>query len=132
MINCKVETPWAELAVRKIHDDGGTAFWLAADVTRQDEAEMLVDETVDRLGGLDILVNNAGIWERSPIDEMSNREWTGMLDVNLTGPFHIVRAAVPAMKEAATGSIINISSTAGQRGGGARRSTATTPPPRAA
>src|SRR5262249_19253812 len=69
-----------------------------------------------RFGGIDILVNNAGIWRSSPIEEMSDGEWAEMLGVNLTGAFHCTRAAVPAMKEAHSGRIISIPSTAGQRG----------------
>lgn len=115
-VNCHVETPWAELVARTIRDGGGDAFALAADVSVRSEAEMLVDETVDRFGGIDIVVNNAGIWKRAPIDEMSDGEWGEMLAVNLTGTFHVVRAAVPAMKAAGSGRIVNIASTAGQRG----------------
>ena len=77
---------------------------------------MLIDETIAKLGGIDILVNNAGIWGKSPVDEMSDAEWADMLAINLTGTFHCIRAAVPPMKEARSGRIINIASTAGQRG----------------
>jgi 3-oxoacyl-[acyl-carrier protein] reductase len=115
-VNYRVERPCADLVVQKIQEGGGEAFALAADVCRRDEAEMLVDEAIDRFGRLDIVVNNAGIWKGSPIDEMSNGEWTEMLSVNLTGTFNVIRAAVPAMKEQGFGRIINISSTAGQRG----------------
>jgi len=111
-----VERPWAELVVQRIVEAGGEAFALEADVTRSEDMEMLVDETVDRYGKLDILVNNAGIWKESPIDEMSDGEWHEMLGVNLTGSFHAIRAAVPAMKENGFGRIVNVSSTAGQRG----------------
>jgi 3-oxoacyl-[acyl-carrier protein] reductase len=115
-VNCKVETPWAELVAGKIQEAGGESFALAADVARREEAEMLVDETVDRFGGLDILVNNAGIWRGVPIDEMSDGEWEEMIGVNLTGTFHVTRAAVPTMKQQGRGSIVHVSSTAGQRG----------------
>jgi len=114
-VNYQLERPHAELLVRRIEEAGGTAFALAADVTRADEAEMLVDETASRYGGLDIVVNNAGIWRGSPIDELSDGEWAEMIGVNLTGTFHVIRAAVPHLKQGG-GRIINISSTAGQRG----------------
>jgi len=115
-VNYRVERPWAELLVRSIEEQGGKAFALAADVAVREEAEMMVEETVDRFGGLDILVNNAGIWKGSPIEEMSDGEWNEMLGVNLSGTFHMIRAAVPHMKAAGSGRIINVSSTAGQRG----------------
>ena len=76
----------------------------------------MVDETVSRFGGIDILVNNAGSWKGAPIDEMSDNDWSEMLEINLTGTFHCIRAAVPSMKAAGFGRIVNVSSTAGQRG----------------
>jgi len=114
-VNYQLERPHAELLVQRIEEAGGKAFSLAADVARPEEAEMLVDETVDRFGSLDIVVNNAGIWRGSPIEEISNGEWEEMLGVNLSGTFHVLRAAVPHLKQS-SGRIINISSTAGQRG----------------
>jgi len=115
-VNYRVEAPSANLLVEEIEAAGGEAFALAADVANRAEAEMLVDETVSRLGRIDILVNNAGIWGSSPIEEMSDQEWSEMVGINLTGTFHCIRAAVPVMKEARSGRIINIASTAGQRG----------------
>ena len=114
-VNYHLERPHAELLVQRIEEAGGTAFCLAADVARPDEAEMMVDETVARYGSLEIVVNNAGIWRGSPIEEISDGEWSEMIGVNLTGTFHILRAAVPSLKRSG-GRIINISSTAGQRG----------------
>ena len=115
-INYRVERPWAELLEQRIVEAGGEAFSLAADVAVREEAEMMVDETVDRYGRLDILVNNAGIWKGGPIEEISDGEWNEMLGVNLTGTFNMVRAAVPYMKSSGGGRIVNVSSTAGQRG----------------
>ena len=115
-VNYRVESPSANLLVEEIESAGGEAFALAADVTKREEAEMLVDETVARFGSIDILVNNAGIWKSSPIEEMSDGEWEEMIGVNLRGTFNCIRAAVPPMKEARSGRIVNISSTAGQRG----------------
>jgi 3-oxoacyl-[acyl-carrier protein] reductase len=115
-VNYRVESPSAALVVQRIEEAGGEAFCLSADVSRKAEAEMMVDETVARFGGIDVLVNNAGIWKGAAIDEMSDGDWSEMLDVNLTGTFHCIRAAVPAMKSAGAGRIVNVSSTAGQRG----------------
>jgi 3-oxoacyl-[acyl-carrier protein] reductase len=115
-VNYRVESPSASLLVDEIEAAGGEAFALSADVAQRADAEMLVDETVARFGAIDILVNNAGIWKGAPVEEISDNEWAEMLGINLTGSFHCVRAAVPAMKEARSGRIVNISSTAGQRG----------------
>ncbi|HXV77070.1 MAG TPA: 3-oxoacyl-ACP reductase family protein, partial [Candidatus Polarisedimenticolaceae bacterium] len=115
-VNYRVERPWAELLVQRIEERGGQAFCLAADVSRPDEANMMVDETVDRFGRLDVLVNNAGVWRGDPVEEISDNEWHETVAINLTGTFHMIRSAVPYMKSSGGGRIINISSTAGQRG----------------
>jgi 3-oxoacyl-[acyl-carrier protein] reductase len=115
-VNYHVERPWAELLVQRIEENGGRAYSLAADVSIPEEANMMVDETVDQFGRLDILVNCAGIWKSDPVEEISDREWNEMVGVNLTGTFNMIRSAVPYMKSSGGGRIINISSTAGQRG----------------
>ncbi len=65
---------------------------------------------------IDVLVNNAGIWERGAADRMSEREWIRTIDINLNGTFRLCRLILPIMKKQRSGKIINISSTAGQRG----------------
>jgi 3-oxoacyl-[acyl-carrier protein] reductase len=114
-VNYRVEKPSADETVARIRAAGGEAFPVSADVARPDEAEMLVAEAVSRLGGLDVLVNNAGIWKGGSVEEISDAEWTEMIGVNLSGTFHVIRAAVPHMKQTG-GRIVNVSSTAGQRG----------------
>jgi 3-oxoacyl-[acyl-carrier protein] reductase len=115
-VNYRVETPRADELVKRIRAGGGEAYALSADVSRREEAEMMVEDAVTRFGRLDILVNNAGIWKGVPIEEMSDLEWNEMLGVNLTGCLHMIRACVPHLRAAGAGRIINISSTAGQRG----------------
>jgi 3-oxoacyl-[acyl-carrier protein] reductase len=105
----------AEAVCRSIHEEGGATRSLGGDLSRRDEAELLVEEATSGLGRLDILVNNAGIWKGAPIEEMSDQEWREMLEVNLTGCFHVTRAAVAALRQS-RGSVVNVSSTAGQRG----------------
>ena len=114
-VNYRLERPSAELLVQRIQEAGGEAFCLAADVAEREEAEMMVDETLDRYGRIDILINNAGIWKGVPVEEISNGEWQEMIGINLGGTFNVIRAAVPPMK-ATGGRIVNVSSTAGQRG----------------
>ncbi|HKQ62559.1 MAG TPA: 3-oxoacyl-ACP reductase family protein [Candidatus Polarisedimenticolaceae bacterium] len=115
-VNYRVERPWAELVAQRIVESGGEAFACGADVAIADEAEMLVDETVDRFGRLDVLVANAGIWRGAPVEEISDGEWNEMLSINLSGVFHVIRAAVPHLRNGGGGRIITLSSTAGQRG----------------
>ncbi|TDI49150.1 MAG: SDR family oxidoreductase [Acidobacteria bacterium] len=115
-IGYRLERAAAEALVRSIVDAGGEAHCVAAELADRGEAEMLVDDAAERFGGLDVLITNHGIWKGAPIDEMSDGEWNEMIGINLTGAFHVIRAAVPYLKAAGGGSIVNLSSTAGQRG----------------
>jgi len=77
---------------------------------------MLVETAFENFGHLDVVVANAGIWEGAPVEKMSEELWDGVIDTNLKGTWSVCRAAVPLMKRAGRGSIIVVSSTAGQRG----------------
>lgn len=96
-------------------DAGGRARGWPVDV--RDDAAMaeLVAATVDAFGGLDVAVASAGIWTGAAIDAMTPETWRETLDVNLTGTWHLCRHAVPALR-AREGSLVVVSSTAGQRG----------------
>lgn len=83
------------------------------DVSRAEDWEAAVRIATERFGRLDVLVNNAGILRFTPIETCSDDEWNQVLGINLGGTFKGIRAAIPAMKAAGGGSIINISSTAG-------------------
>jgi len=92
------------------YDDG---VGLTVDVADEAAVERLVRETVDRCGGLDILVNNAGLYASlamRPFDEIPLAEWRQVMDVNVASMFLTCRAAVPVMREAGGGAIVNISS----------------------
>ncbi|MDH5412484.1 MAG: SDR family oxidoreductase [Alphaproteobacteria bacterium] len=85
-----------------------------ADVSDVAAVDRLFDEALDAMGGLDILVNNAGIaGPVAPVDEIDPEDWRRCIAVDLDGPFLCARRAVPAIREAGGGSIVNISSTAG-------------------
>lgn len=75
-----------------------------------------VQALFDAIGPVNILVNNAGQAESAPLARTSDALWRRMLEVNLSGSFHCLRAAVPAMQAAGWGRIINVASTAAQRG----------------
>ena len=95
---------------------GVGALAVQADVSRLDEAQRLIQETVDNLGRIDFLVCNAGIWEGGPVDELSEAAWDRTMDLNLKGTWTVCHAAVPHMKARGFGRIVIVSSTAGQRG----------------
>jgi 3alpha(or 20beta)-hydroxysteroid dehydrogenase len=92
---------------------GGEATYVHLDVTKEDQWRAAVDTAVQRYGKLDILVNNAGILLRKSIEAMTVEEWDRIMAVNLKGVFLGTKHAIPAMRRAGGGSIINISSTAG-------------------
>lgn len=95
---------------------GDAARYVHLDVTKPDEWARAVSTAVDEFGSLDVLVNNAGILGVGTIDDYDMSEWHRILDINLTGVFNGMRAAVKPMKEAGRGSIINISSIEGLAG----------------
>lgn len=84
-----------------------------ADVSDYEQAKFLIDTTLSAYGKIDVLVNCAGIHQDSTVAKMSTHDWQRVLDVNLTGTFNCIKAALPAMKARKWGRIINISSVAG-------------------
>ena len=85
-----------------------------ADVSDVGAVDRLFDEALGAMGGLDILVNNAGIaGPVAPVDEIDPEDWRRCIAVDLDGPFLCARRAVPPIRAAGGGSIVNISSTAG-------------------
>ncbi len=105
----------AESAVAEIRDAGGEARAFAADVSRPEAARSLVDRAAAEWGRLDILVNNAGVWPENPAGSGDLAAWDLAFGVNTRGAFVVTDAAI-AHLEKAGGSIVFVSSTAGQRG----------------
>ena len=87
---------------------------MAADVRNRTAVEALVAEAVRRFGRLDTLVNNAGVGAFVPVATMSDDDWSHVIDTNLTGVFYCTRAALPEIKKAGGGWIVNIASLAGR------------------
>jgi 3-oxoacyl-[acyl-carrier protein] reductase len=106
----------AEEVARLARDFGVQALPLRADVSDVGQTASLVAATVKQFGRVDLLVANAGIWEGAPVEEMSESLWDRVIDANLKGTWTACRAVVPFMKEQGSGSIVIVSSTAGQRG----------------
>ena len=91
---------------------GGDTAWQTVDVT---DAES-VATAFARAGTVDILVNNAGQAASAPFGRTDAALWQRMLDVNLTGAYHCIQAALPAMLDAGWGRVVNVASTAGLTG----------------
>lgn len=89
---------------------GARAVAIDVDVADKASIESLMDQTVTKFGRLDVLVANAGVTIRKPPQDLTDEEWQGVLDVNLTGVFRSARAAYPHMKAVGGGKIITIGS----------------------
>ena len=95
---------------------GAAAHYVHLDVTKDDDWKMAVAATEKTYGPLNLLVNNAGIVSYGAVDEMDPDEFRRVIDINLTGTFLGMHYAVPSLRRAGKGVIINISSTAGLMG----------------
>jgi len=102
--------------LERIQAAGGNAETLACDVTEPEQVSQVVDQVVDRCGGLHILVNNAGITRDALIMRMKDDQWDAVLAINLKGTFLFTRAAARPMIKARHGRIINVASVSGLMG----------------
>lgn len=91
-------------------------FFYKLDFSNEVNLERRIIELVNKIKKIDILVNNAGIWEYGEADKMSLQQWNKTMQANLTSMFLVTKHVIPLMKKNKFGRIINISSTAGQRG----------------
>ncbi len=95
---------------------GGQARAVKADVAIPDEALALVDATLAAWGKIDVLVNNAGVSTTGArLGDLAIDEWDRILRVNLDGPFYMIRAVLPHMRQRRSGHIVNLSSNVTQR-----------------
>jgi NADP-dependent 3-hydroxy acid dehydrogenase YdfG len=105
---------------REIRDAGGRALAVECDVTDQEQAIGLVEETMRELGRLDTVVNNAGVMLLGPIVDAPTSEWDRMVALNIQGLLYVAHAALPHLLSAAEGEprhvadLVNISSVAGR------------------
>ncbi len=100
----------AEEAAAEVERIGCRAVVVQADLADAGQARDLVREAAEALGGLNSLVNNAGYVQRIPWDEVSLEDWNRMMQVGLTAPFICTQLAIPYMREAGFGRIVNVAS----------------------
>lgn len=91
-------------------DTGSKILFNGADMTKPDQIEAMIKETAAKFGSVDIIVNNAGVQHVAPIDEFPPEKWDQIIAINLTSAFHMTRFALPHMKKAGWGRVINLAS----------------------
>jgi 3-oxoacyl-[acyl-carrier protein] reductase len=106
----------ADTVVEEIAAMGGQGIAIAADVSKADQVDALVDATLEKWGRIDVLVNNAGITRDTLLLRMKPEDWQAVIDLNLTGVFLCTKAVSKIMLKQRSGRIINITSVAGQMG----------------
>ena len=100
----------------KLADQFGTeVIYLQADLAKADQARGLITEAAEKLGSVDILVNNAGIQHVAAIEDFPVETWDRIIAINMSATFHTTAAALPVMRLAGWGRIVNIASAHGLR-----------------
>lgn len=108
----------ANQLVRYAISKGQQAVAISADLTKEADANAMVQKTVEALGGLDILINNAGsLVARHLLDDIKTDFWHKVMDINLTSMMFVTRAAGAFLAKNKNSSIVNVSSLAGRKGG---------------
>ena len=100
----------------EVNEIGGECVFVHLDVTQESDWQRAVETAVSRFGKLDVLVNNAGISSRGMVEDVTVDEWDRVMDINAKGVFLGTKAAIPEMRKAGGGSIVNISSISGMVG----------------
>ncbi len=116
IINYRIDRESADEVAELAGKLGVRAVISQADVSNREQVFGMVEKVIGEFGRIDIVVNNAGIWEYNPIDSMTEKSLRKTIDTNVLGSFYPLMSVVPHMKRQLSGVIINISSTAGQRG----------------
>lgn len=114
-VNYRSGQTQADEVVNQIQGGGGKAAAIQGDVSDFDQAQSIVQQTVEQLGGLHILVNNAGIAKDLLIYNMGPDDWLSVMKVNFGGVFNCTKAALNHFMSQREGSIVNVSSVMGER-----------------
>jgi 3-oxoacyl-[acyl-carrier protein] reductase len=105
-----------DAAGKELESLGAPVLAVAAEATKREDVERLVEATRERFGRIDVLVNNAGITRDQLLVRMKDEDWDQVLDTNLRGVFLMTRAVSKVMMRQKSGRIINVASTAGAMG----------------
>lgn len=116
VVNYAASSGAAEEVVAAITEGGGEAIAIQADVSKIEQIDALVSQTIEKFGRIDVLVNNAGITRDTLLLRMKPEDWQAVIDLNLTGVFLCTRAVSKIMLKQKSGRIINIASVSGQMG----------------
>ena len=116
VVNYAQSSGAAEAVVTEIEKNGGKAIALKADVSKTEEVDSLIEQTLKTFGRIDILVNNAGITRDTLLLRMKLEDWQAVIDLNLTGVFLCTKAVSKVMLKQKSGRVINITSVAGLMG----------------
>ncbi|QPC90440.1 3-hydroxybutyrate dehydrogenase [Mesorhizobium sp. INR15] len=92
---------------------GVKAAYIKADMSKPAECRALIARAAEAFGSVDILVNNAGIQHVAPVEDFPTEKWDAIIAINLSSAFHTIAAAIPLMKKAGSGRIVNIASAHG-------------------
>ncbi len=101
---------------QELKPSGVKVEFTTADVASKDQVDQAIEKLTKALGPIDILINNAGIAQFGKFMDLPPEEWEQIVKVNLFGPYYVTRAILPSMLQRQAGDIVNISSTAGQKG----------------
>ena len=116
VINDIASSTYADETAQELVKAGTDAICLKGDVRNFEEIEKIMKNTLDKFGRIDILVNNAGITKDGLLMRMSDEDWDAVLEINLKGAFHMIKAAARPMMKQRAGSIINVASVVGVMG----------------
>jgi 3-oxoacyl-[acyl-carrier protein] reductase len=109
-----IDLKTAKKVEKEIRDSGGLALSVQADVSRESDADRMVQQTLSRFGSVDFLVNNAGILRHTPFSSLKPVEWDEVITANLRSAYLCCRMVVPHMVAKGRGAIVNVSSQAGR------------------
>jgi NAD(P)-dependent dehydrogenase (short-subunit alcohol dehydrogenase family) len=101
--------------IAEIKSKKGKAFGYKMDVSDVNSVQEVIDQIIKEHGRLDFVINNAGVDFTKPIDELTFDEWNKVIQVNLSGPFHVSKSALPHLLKNGRGHIVNVVSTAAKR-----------------